>query len=497
MKLAEMVKVLPKMSVAGPLDHEIHGFCIDSRRACPDHLFVALRGGEEQDRHQFIPDALSRGTRAVLLEDHMELSATTSVRVPDVKRALALMANHFYGTPSSGLRTTAVTGTSGKTTTTFLIRSILEAAGISTGRIGTHHNVVGGTIQPSHNTTPFAHEVFGLLRGMVEAGDTAAVMEVSSHALALDRVYGIDFSVGVFTNLSRDHLNFHGTSEAYFEAKALLFDRLRDAAYAVIHGDDPMASELERRTRARVLTYGLTGSFDVFPIARESDWQGTRMTIRTPRGDIPIESNLLGTFNAANLLAAVAAACALEVDTDAIRQGLANVHVPGRFESVREGQPFAVVVDFAHKPDALEKVLAAAKGLASNRLISVFGCGGDRDRGKRPIMGELSSRIADVTFVTSDNPRSEPPEQIIREIVAGIPPHATNGPSPRVLVEADRRKAIERAVAAAEPGDVVLIAGKGDEDYQEIAGVRHPFDDRHVAAQAVRACGAGKGREHP
>jgi UDP-N-acetylmuramoyl-L-alanyl-D-glutamate--2,6-diaminopimelate ligase len=489
MRLSDIVSVLPDAAVAGSLDHEIRGFCIDSRRAGPDHLFVALRGGEEQDRHQFIPHALERGTRAVVVEDDVALESGAAVRVPDVKRALALMARRFFGEPDRGLCTVAVTGTCGKTTTTFLVRSVLEAAGMATGRIGTHHNVVGGTVQPSHNTTPYAHETYELLRAMADAGDKAVAMEVSSHALALDRVYGIDFGVGVFTNLSRDHLNFHGTPEAYFAAKALLFERLGAAAWAILNGDDRMCAELARRTAARVMTYGMGRDLDVYPVSRRCDWRGTHMNVATPRGEVSIESNLLGSFNAANLLAATAAACALDIDPATIRRGLTDVHVPGRFESVRAGQPFAVLVDFAHKPDALEKVLLAGRELTKGKLVCVFGCGGDRDRGKRPIMGQISARCADLTIVTSDNPRTEPPDQIVREIVDGIPPEALRGSAPRVMVEVDRREAIARAIAVAGPGDVVLIAGKGDEDYQEIAGVRHPFDDRAVATDALRAQG--------
>lgn len=479
MKLNDLLSVLPDATVEGDRGVEVRNIETDSRRIHRGDLFAAIRGGEEEDRHPYIPDAVARGASAIVLEDDLPTAPAVRVRVPDVKRALALLANRFYGEPWRNLTTIGVTGTSGKTTTTSLIRSVLEAAGIQAGRIGSGQNIVGGEVQPAQNTTPFAHEVQRLLREMVEKGDRAVVMEVTSHALTLDRVYGIDFKLALFTNLTRDHLNFHKTERAYFEAKALLFENLRSESGAVLNADDPASAELARRTRAPVLTYGLASTADVRPERHATDWQGTRMEVMTPVGKVEVQSNLRGLFNVSNLLAAVAAGVALGIDPDPIRQGLLNVQVPGRFESVDAGQPFAVLVDYAHKPDALEKVLRTARGLTKGRLICVFGCGGDRDRGKRPIMGKIATDLSDLTIVTSDNPRTEDPDAIIAEITAGI-----SGGTHEALP--DRRQAIHRAIELAHPGDVVLIAGKGDEDYQIIGTTKTHFDDREVAREALK-----------
>jgi UDP-N-acetylmuramoyl-L-alanyl-D-glutamate--2,6-diaminopimelate ligase len=478
MKLIDLLSVLPDAVVEGDRGVEVRGIGNDSRTIGRGEVFFALKG-TQTDGHRYISDAVARGASAVVLEDDLPTAPAVKVRVRDAKRALALLASRFYGDPWRSLTTVGVTGTSGKTTTTFLIKSVLDAAGIRAGRIGSGQNIVGREFQATQNTTPLAHEVQRLLREMVEKGDCAVVMEVTSHALTLDRVYGIDFRLAVFTNLTRDHLDFHKTERAYFEAKALLFENLRPESGAVLNADDPASAELARRTRAPVLTYGLAPAARVRPERHATDWQGTRMEVATPAGRIEVQSNLRGQFNVSNLLAAVASGIALGLHPDAIRRGLLSVQVPGRFESVDAGQPFAVLVDYAHKPDALEKVLRAARGLTTGRLICVFGCGGDRDRGKRPMMGKIATALSDLTIVTSDNPRTEDPDAIIAEIVAGIP-----GGAYEVLQ--DRRQAIHRAVSVARPGDVVLIAGKGDEDYQIIGTVKTHFDDREVAREALK-----------
>lgn len=479
MKLNDLLSVLPDAVVEGDRGVEVRGISNDSRTIGRGEIFFALKG-TQTDGHRYIPDAVAKGAAGVVLEDDLPTAPAVKIRVRDAKRALALLANRFYGEPWRSLTTIGVTGTSGKTTTTFLIRSILEAAGIRAGRIGSGHHTVGGEVLTAQNTTPLAHEVQQLLRGMVEKSDRAVVMEVTSHALVLDRVYGIDFRLAVFTNLTRDHLDFHETERAYFEAKSLLFENLRpeSGARAVLNADDPTSAELARRTLVPVLTYGLVPAAHVRPERYATDWQGTRMEVATPVGRIDLQSNLRGLFNVSNLLAAVASGVALGLDPDAIRRGLLSVQVPGRFESVDAGQPFAILVDYAHKPDALEKVLRAARGLTTGRLTCVFGCGGDRDRGKRPIMGKIATDLSDLAIVTSDNPRTEDPDAIIAEIVAGIP-----GGAHEVL--ADRRQAIHRAVSVARPGDVVLIAGKGDEDYQIIGTTKTHFDDREVAREAI------------
>ena len=481
MRLQDLLTALPDAVVQGDQRVEIRNISVDSRRIGPGDLFVAIRGGEEKDRHPFIPDAVANGASAVVLEDDLSTGPAVKIRVLNSRRALALLAQRYYGEPWRELIPIGVTGTSGKTTTTYLIKSILDCAGYRAGRIGTHQNVVGGKVQSAQNTTPFAHEVCQILRRMIEEGDRAVVMEITSHALALDRVYGIDFRAVVFTNLTRDHLNFHKTQRAYFEAKARLFENLRSESgtYAILNADDPASPELARRTRASVITYGLALDAQVRPDRYTTDWKGTRMEVATRAGELELRSNLKGVFNIANLLAGVATGLALGIDLDHIREGLLNVHVPGRFESVEAGQPFAVLVDYAHKPDALEKVLTAARGLTAGRLICVFGCGGDRDRGKRPLMGKLAEDLSDAVIVTSDNPRTEDPDTIIAEILTGT----TKGVAE---VIPDRRKAIYRAMEVARGSDVVLIAGKGDESYQEIGTARIHFDDRQVAREALQ-----------
>jgi UDP-N-acetylmuramoyl-L-alanyl-D-glutamate--2,6-diaminopimelate ligase len=385
------------------------------------------------------------------------------------------------------MRMVGVTGTSGKTTTTYLIRAILEAAGLQPGLIGTVEYRVGTAVRPSENSTPEAHVLQGLLREMADAGCGAAVLEATSHGLVLDRMRGISFEAAVFTNLSRDHLDFHPSLDAYRAAKATLFENLDAGAHAILNTDDPSWREMARRSRARVTTYGTSPGADVRIAAGETDYRGTQMTLTTASLKIPVTLALTGGFNMLNAAAAAATGLAMGIPEEAIAPAMRDVRVPGRFEPVAAGQPFGVFVDYAHKPDALENVLKAARPLARKgaRVISLFGCGGDRDRGKRPEMGRISAEFADLTVVTSDNPRTETPEDIVSQIIPGV------GKAPHVI-EVDRRKAIAAALAEAREGDVVVIAGKGHEDYQIVGRTKNHFDDREEAMAALKGLGYGK-----
>jgi UDP-N-acetylmuramoyl-L-alanyl-D-glutamate--2,6-diaminopimelate ligase len=440
----------------------------DSRRATPGALFVCVPGARV-DGHDCAPQAVAGGAVALVCERVLPLPVT-QVLVPSARDAMAPLADAFFGRPSADLRVAGVTGTNGKTTTAFLVRAILEAAGVHCGLLGTVEQVVGGVVEPVARTTPEAIDLQRTFRRMLDAGDGACSMEVSSHALALRRTEEVRFAAVCFTNLSQDHLDFHADMEDYFAAKARLFDGRWPAAANV---DDPYGRRL-----AADLTFGLAGPADVTARDVALHPGGATFELALPAGAVPVETRLRGPFNVSNALAAAATAALLGIDPDAIAAGLGAVAgVPGRMEPVEAGQPFQVLVDYAHTPDALAAVLTASRDIARGRVIVVFGCGGDRDRGKRPEMGAIAARLADDVIVTSDNPRSEDPDAIIAEVVAG----ASGG----VTVEPDRRRAIALAVRRAGLGDVVVIAGKGHEQGQERNGVVTPFDDRVVAREAL------------
>jgi UDP-N-acetylmuramoyl-L-alanyl-D-glutamate--2,6-diaminopimelate ligase len=430
----------------------------DTRSVTPGALFFCVPG-ERADGHDFAADAVERGAVGLVVERELDLLVPQLV-VPDARAAMAVAADEFFGRPSEELVVAGVTGTNGKTTTTFLLFSILEAAGMRPGLLGTVESRIGGQVRPAVRTTPEAIDIQRTLREMLDAGDRSCVMEATSHGSELRRLDLIRFAALVFTNLTQDHLDFHGTMERYFEAKRRLFVERRPPA--AINSADEWGRKL-LADRPDALTYGFAPDAQVGPDALHG-----------------IDLKLRGRFNVENALGALAAARLLGVEEDAVVRGLEAVRgVPGRFESVDEGQPFEVVVDYSHTPDSLENVLRAARELTEGRVICVFGCGGDRDRGKRPVMGAIASRLADVPIVTSDNPRSEEPEAIIEEILAGMEPGAE--------VDPDRRSAISRAIELAGPGDVVVIAGKGHEQGQEFKeGRKLPFDDREVAREALR-----------
>jgi UDP-N-acetylmuramoyl-L-alanyl-D-glutamate--2,6-diaminopimelate ligase len=461
-------------------DVEVAGLALDNRRVVPGSVFFCVRGFT-RDGHEFATDAVARGAVALVVDHPLELGVPEIV-VDDVRAAMAPAAARLHGDPTATLRTIGVTGTNGKTTTAYLVRALLEAADEPTGLLGTVTSIVGGVEHEVARTTPEAIDLQAAFAAMRDGGDTHCVLEVSSHALALGRADAIHWAAAIFTNLTQDHLDFHASMEDYFLAKRRLFDAGRPAV-AVVNVDDPYGARLARSLRggaSRVVTIGIDApDADLRATAVRGDFGGSTFVA----GGLELHAPLPGRFNVLNVLCAVAVARALGVADETIVAALpAAGRVPGRFEPVDEGQGFAVLVDYAHTPDSLENVLAAARALARGRVHCVFGCGGDRDRAKRPLMGEIAVRLADRVVVTSDNPRSEDPEAIVAEILSGI---ADRGTTEAIV---DRRAAIEHAVALAAESDVVVVAGKGHEQGQEIAGGRKlPFDDVTVVREALRA----------
>lgn len=479
--LKQLLQVVKTISVEGSLDIDIEGICYDSRQAGPGMLFVAIQGFQT-DGHMYIDRAAAAGAAAVVVEKDVTVpQGLTVVKVADSRRALALLSSCFYGNPSQKLTMVGVTGTNGKTTTTHLIASIWRQAGLKPGVIGTIHNLIGEQALPVTNTTPESLDLQKLLARMVEEGVKGVAMEVSSHALALNRVAGVAYDMAVFTNISQDHLDFHGSMGEYLAAKAKLFTM--DIKYAVINADDPAAAHLIKVSRGKVYTYAIEQQADVMATEIQVTAKGVSFTVRGPWGEHKLQLKLTGRFNVYNALAAYTAGLALGLPAPDVVTALAGVSgVAGRFELVDEGQDFAVIVDYAHTPDGLANILETARQITGGRLITVFGCGGDRDRTKRPIMGEIAARYSDLAVVTSDNPRTEDPGRIIQDVLEGVRKAAS--PNSYLVIE-DRREAINRAVGLARPGDVVVIAGKGHEDYQIIGTTKYPFDDRLEARQAI------------
>lgn len=471
----------------GKLDRQVSAIVYDSRRAMADSAFVALRG-LKADGTEFVPQATSRGAVVVVSESARPADQEVAwLTVHDARLALALLADKFYGHPSRQIPVIGVTGTNGKTTTAYLLSSILDTAGMKAGLLGTVTYRLGAEEREASRTTPEAPDVQQLLHEMIRQGCKSAVMEVSSHALSLKRVDGMCFAAGIFTNLTRDHLDFHEDMESYFQAKRRLFEMLPDDAPGVINIDDPRGASL-RTVCKRPVTFAVSQPADVTPGPLKITLEGLTFQIRTPRGAIDVQSKLVGRPNVYNILAAAATAEALEIPHDAISAGVGALPgVPGRFEVVSGPKDeVTVVVDYAHTDDALRNLLETARPLAPKRLVTVFGCGGDRDRTKRPLMGMVAARLSDVVVITSDNPRSEDPQRIIDEIKRGIPGASqSTGRTPDIETVVDRREAIEHAIANGEPGDVVLIAGKGHERYQQIGDRVLPFDDVEVARTAL------------
>jgi len=490
LKLEALLARLPDARTTGDSSAEVAEVTHDSRRVGAGSLFVAIQG-LATDGNQFVEQARKKGALAVVSELPPRPGGAW-VQVEDARAALAVLSAAMNGDPAEKLGLVGVTGTNGKTTTTYLIDAALQAAGEKVGLVGTVHYRIADRLTTAVRTTPESSDLQTMFREMVEAGCRRAVLEVSSHSLDLRRVYGCRFEVAVFTNLTRDHLDFHGDMDRYFEAKRRLFtEYLRADGRAVINADDDRAGELIASSRAPVWTYGLERAADIRATDVRLSLEGSRFTAKTPLGPVAIHSPLLGRFNVSNLLAALGAALALGISKEVAATGLgALAGVPGRLERVNAGQDFTVIVDYAHTDDALKNLLETVRELGPRKVITVFGCGGDRDRTKRPLMGAVAARLSDVAIVTSDNPRSEPPEAIIEEVRRGMPP----GRGAEVLSIVDRREAIARALEMARPDAAVIIAGKGHETTQTLRDRTVPFDDRQVVRDILRPLSVRGGR---
>ncbi|MDQ0339218.1 UDP-N-acetylmuramoyl-L-alanyl-D-glutamate--2,6-diaminopimelate ligase [Caldalkalibacillus uzonensis] len=468
---------------------EISSIELDSRQVTPGSLFVCIPGFRV-DGHQFARQAVEQGARAILAQKPLDVPVPVIV-VPDTRRALAYVANCFYGFPTQKLRLIGVTGTNGKTTVTYLIEKMLEDQGLKTGRIGTINMKIGNRVQEVKNTTPESLHLQQAFHDMLEASCSHAVIEVSSHALDMGRVRGCNFGVAIFTNLTQDHLDYHQSMEQYKQAKGLLFSQLGngisegDLKYAILNADDSASDYYMKITPAQVLTYGIhSEQADIKASDIALSPQGVRFTVYYGTQQEKFDVPLVGMFNVYNVLAAVGAGIVEGLSLSQIRESLSKIEcIPGRMETVEAGQDFTVIVDYAHTPDSLANVLSTARQLAQKRLICVVGCGGDRDRGKRPLMAQMAVKYADLTVLTSDNPRSEDPQAIINDMEKGL--IDTNVSQTKYTSIVDRREAIHWAINQAEQNDVIIIAGKGHETYQEIKGQRYHFDDREVAREVL------------
>ncbi len=487
MLLSRLVDSLSPRELRATADPEITSVVYDSRRVSPGALFVCIRGGKF-DGHDFIAQVIEAGASALVVEDPERVPADAGIPfviVPSTRDALPILGTSFYEHPSRRLKLVGVTGTNGKTTTTYLIESMLGNAGRPTGVIGTLGARMRGIEVETERTTPESVDLQALFARMVSEGIEAAAMEVSSHALYMQRTVGCEFDIGVFTNLTQDHLDFHRTLEEYFGTKLMLFreyPKRSDKPFTgIVNIDDPYGGRVVEATDGSVLTYGVRNPADIRASQVYATARGVEFHTVCPAGEFDVRMRLGGLFNVYNSLAAVGVGVALGLSVEEIKTGLEAVPaVAGRFESVDCGQDFAVIVDYAHTPDGLENVLRSAREITENRLLVVFGCGGDRDRAKRPIMGRIASELADVCVVTSDNPRTEEPSSIVDEIMTGI-----DGDRSSVEVDVDRRGAIERALKMAEPGDIVVIAGKGHETYQVFKNETIHFDDREVVRELL------------
>lgn len=485
MKLKELIKDLEVVTVKGDLEKDVTDIAYHTSSVGRGVLFVAIKGNVV-DGNKFIDEAIAKGACAVVTERHLNSDATIIV-AKDTRAALARISSRFFGEPSGKLKLIGVTGTNGKTTITYLLESIFKEAGLNPGVIGTVEHRFSNRRLKSVNTTPESYDLQKLLSEMTNAGVNVCAMEVSSHALTLERVVGCHFDGAIFTNLSPEHLDFHNDMESYFESKVRLFrERLEESekkdVFAAINADDPYGKRLARDVDHHLWRYSLNGEGEVTAKDVSCDAEGICMSIVTPVGEFKCSSKLLGKYNAHNILAAVSGCLGLGLPLEKIKRGIENVaSVPGRLERVENNRGVLALVDYAHTPDALEKVLINSKILSKKsggRLIVVFGCGGNRDRAKRPLMGEVAARIADIAIVTSDNPRNEDPNAIISEIISGI-----KAGSHEVI--SDREAAIVRASQVARRGDVLLVAGKGHEDYQIIGEKRRHFDDREVLQECL------------
>lgn len=466
---------------------EVAGIDYDSRRVGKDFLFFAFTG-QHADGRSFARQAVEKGAMAIIgeLESPADIDPAIWIQVEHGRRALATAARAMAGAPDERIGLAGITGTNGKTTTSYILDSIFRAAGKTTALIGTIEYRIGNEKRKAVNTTPESLDLYRILTELEAMEGTHATMEVSSHALALGRVHGVRFHTAVFTNFTRDHLDFHGTMDEYFTAKQMLFDR-PDLQYAIVNWDDEAGRRLRTCSSTKRISYGTGKGADMRACGVESTFKGLQFEIRFEGARIPISSRLTGHINVSNILAACGAACSFGIDWDTIARGVAACSgVPGRFERVDEGQPFLVVVDYAHTDDALRNTIRVARELGPKRVLTLFGCGGDRDRNKRPLMGSAAAELSDFVVLTSDNPRSEDPLDIINDALVGLRRHDT----PHVI-EVDREKGIRRIVSEAQAGDIVLLAGKGHETYQQLKDTTVPFDDRVSARSALRFFGYG------
>lgn len=508
MRLEDVLQGVEVRKIVGTSQRDIAGIAYHTQRVDSGVLFAAIRG-LQTDGHRFIGEAVKRGAEAVILEDETTPPGNaTMILVPNSRQALARVSSNFYGNPSSQVKLIGVTGTNGKTTTTYLLESIFEKAGYRVGVIGTISYRFGGKVIPAPNTTPESLDLQKILREMVKEGVTHVIMEVSSHGLDLDRVFDCQFDVGVFTNFTQDHLDYHGTLDRYFASKKKLFSDVlvkspKPRRFAVTNHDDARGEEIVDGIPLPVIRYGLASSCQVFADQVRFTLEGLSCRISTPRGEFILHARLIGMFNLYNILAAVASAMAMDLSLNVIKAGIEALEgVSGRFERVANQKGIHVIVDYAHTPDALERVLVGITRLLdggteteTGKVITVFGCGGDRDRTKRPLMAEVVGRYSDLAVLTSDNPRTEDPEAILADVEKGFKTIALkkweqdSGGEWRsgrgYLKIADRREAIRRAIRMALPSDTVLIAGKGHEDYQIIGKKKFPFDDRIEAKRAL------------
>jgi UDP-N-acetylmuramoyl-L-alanyl-D-glutamate--2,6-diaminopimelate ligase len=501
MKLRKILEGVEIKKMTGETQKEIEGIAYHSKQVGEGFLFAAIRG-LEFDGHQFIDEAMERGAEAVLLEEGQEIPNRTMIFVPNSRQALATISSNFYGNPSSRVRLIGITGTNGKTTTTYLLESILKRAGYDVGVIGTINYRFGQKTISAPNTTPESLDLQRILWEMVKEGTSHVIMEVSSHGLDLDRVFGCQFDGVIFTNFTSDHLDYHKTLGHYFESKRKLFsesliESRKAKRFAVTNHDDPRGEEIVKGIGLPVIRYGLNSSCDISADQVVSTFEGLSCRIRTPKGKFSVHSKLMGGFNLYNILAAVATGIGMDIPLEAIKNGVEGLEgVSGRFEKVGNRRRMNVIVDYAHTHDALERVLVGLRSIQSHgKIITVFGCGGDRDRTKRPLMGEVAGRYSDLAILTSDNPRTEDPLAIMDEVEKGLKSlplkewHQDEMESWRskkgYLKVPDRREAIRTAIGLAQPLDTVLIAGKGHEDYQIIGKKKFPFDDRVEARKAL------------
>lgn len=501
MKLAQLLAPVTGAQVTGDSEIEVSGLYYDSRQVAQGGVFFALRG-VKSDGSEFVPAAVKGGAVAVVADRPCAVAGVTVVQVPDARLAMSVMADRFYGSPTASIPVVGITGTNGKTTTSYLIEGIMAAGGMPPAVLGTISYRFGATSFEAPNTTPESVDLQKTLRELVDLGAAGAVMEVSSHSLEQRRADGCHFDVAVFTNLTRDHLDYHHDMESYFASKLRLFtDLLAPSAgkprrCAVVNLDDPHGAQVARAATAPVLSYAMEGEADLTVAAVDFSVHGISCTLKSPRGSLDLKSDLLGRFNLYNILAAVGAGIALGISDAAIKAGIeGHQKVPGRLERVENDKGITVLVDYAHTGDALENVLSTIAELKPPRIITVFGCGGDRDKGKRPVMGEIAARYSDLAVLTSDNPRTENPQAILDDVRAGITPLALKEYGAEELAQGfdakgftvieSRHDAIRIAIHAAHPGDIVVIAGKGHEDYQILGTQKHHFDDREEAAAAL------------